>query len=107
MYFGKATELNYKTTLNGMIVDWVPEWKYLGVVLRSGAHFGCSVVDKVKKFYKSLNAILRVEGRSEDMILLRLIESHCLPILTYGIENIHVSNRDERRSLRVAFGCFA
>ena len=39
MYFGKATELNHKTTLNGMIVDWVPEWKYLGVVLRSGAHF--------------------------------------------------------------------
>ena len=37
------------------------------------------------------------------MILLRLIETHCLPILSYGMEVIHVSQRDERRSLRVAY----
>ena len=37
------------------------------------------------------------------MVLLRLMETHCIPILTYGIEVIHVSNRDERRQLRVAY----
>ena len=37
------------------------------------------------------------------MILLRLIESHCVPILTYGIEITHIANRDEARSLRVAY----
>ena len=65
--------------------------------------FGCSVADRVKSFYRSLNSILRVEGRSEDMILLRLIESHCVPILSYAIEIVHVADRDERRSLRVAY----
>ena len=35
--------------------------------------------------------------------MLRLIESHCIPILTYAIEIIHVVNRDERRQLRVAY----
>ena len=35
--------------------------------------------------------------------MLQLLESHCLPILTYGIETIHVANRDERRSMRVAY----
>ena len=37
------------------------------------------------------------------MVLLRLIEAHCIPILTYGIEVIHVADRDEKRSLRVAY----
>ena len=72
-------------------------------MLKSGSSFNCSVKDRIKSFYRSLNGILRVEGRSDDLILLRLIEAHCLPILTYGIEIIHVANRDERRSLRVAY----
>ena len=37
------------------------------------------------------------------MVLLRLLESHCLPILTYAIETIYVANRDDRRQLRVAY----
>ena len=57
----------------------------------------------MKAFYRSLNAILRVEGRSDDMVLLRLIEAHCVPILTYAVEVIHVADRHERRSLRVAY----
>ena len=36
-------------------------------------------------------------------MVLRLIESHCLPILTYGIEVIVVSEQDTRRQLRVAY----
>ena len=37
------------------------------------------------------------------MVRLRLLEAHCLPILTYAIEVIYVSNRDDRRQLRVAY----
>ena len=44
-----------------------------------------------------------MDGRSGDVILLQLIETHCLPILTYAIEVLQVSNRDENRSLRVAY----
>ena len=91
------------TTLNGTAVEWVSEWKYLGVVLKSGLRYGCSVSDRVKSFYRSLNSILRVEGRSDDKVMLRLIESHSVPILTFAIEMIDISNRDEKRSLRVAY----
>ena len=70
---------------------------------RVGSPDGCSVTERVKTFYRSLNSILRVEGRSDDMVLLRLIEAHCVPILTYAIETCFVANRDERRSLRVAY----
>ena len=103
MIFGKPTSINFKPSLSGSPIEWVSEWKYLGVVLKSGRSFGCSVVDKVKSFYRSLNSILRVEGRSQDMVLLNLIEAHCVPILAYGIETIVVADRDERRSLRVAY----
>ena len=103
MVFGKATRFNFLPTLNGAHIQFVCEWKYLGVVLKSGPRFGCTVVDRVKSFYRSLNAILRVDGRSDDMVLLRLIDAHCIPILSYAIEMTIVANRDERRSLRVAY----
>ena len=35
--------------------------------------------------------------------MLQLLEAHCLSILTYAIEVLHVSNSDERRRLRVAY----
>ena len=103
MFFGKKTEISFQPTMNGSPIDFVTEWKYLGVVLKSGLRFGCSVTNRVKSFYRSLNSILRVEGRSDDMVMLRLIEAHCVPILTYAIEMTDVANRDERRSLRVAY----
>ena len=84
-------------------IDWINEWKYLGVVLKSGRRFGCSVTERVKSFYRSLNAILRVDGRSDDMVLLRLLEARCVPLITYAVETIIIADRDQRRSLRVAY----
>ena len=59
--------------------------------------------ERVKKFFCCANAIFRIDGRSNDTVMLRLIEAHCVPLLTYAIEVVHVSNRDERRQLRVAY----
>ena len=36
--------------------------------------------------------------------MLRLLEVHCIPILTYASEVVHVEDRDYRKILRVAFG---
>ena len=103
MHFGKTKDFHHCLTLNNVCIEWVSEWKYLGVMVKSGKRFGCSIREKVKSFYCSLNGILRVEGRSQDMVLLRLLEAHCIPILTYGIESIHVADSDEKRSMRVAY----
>ena len=103
MHFGKQKQFSFHPTLNGVAVEWVNEWRYLGVTLRAGPRFGCAVKERVKSFYRCLNSILRVEGRSDDMILLQLLETHCVPILTYAIETITVANRDEKRSMRVAY----
>ena len=89
--------------LNGNAIEVVTEWVYLGVTLRSDKVFNCSVTDRIKKFYRCANAIFRIDGHSNDTVMLHLIETHCVPLLTYGIEIIHVKDRDERRQLRVAY----
>ena len=36
------------------------------------------------------------------MVMLHLIETHCVPLLTYAIEIVHVANKDDRMQLRVS-----
>ena len=103
MVFGKGCKPTFQTKMNNIEIPWVDHWKYLGVTLKSGAKFGCCVKEKLGSFYRSVNGILRVEGHTDELVRLRLLEAHCLPILTYAIEVIHVSNRDDRRQLRVAY----
>ena len=103
MFFGKGPSPSHLVSLDGSKLAWEQDCVYLGVTLRSGAAFGCCVKDKLRKFYQSLNAIIRIEGRSDDMVTLRLLEAHCLPVLSYGIEVIHVTDRDNRRQMRVAY----
>ena len=102
MLFGKKHPL-IALRLNGKEIEWVESWPYLGVTIKSHTGFNCCIDYKVKAFYRSANGILRIEGRSNEMVMLQLLETYCLPILTYGIEAIHVANRDECRRLRVAY----
>ena len=76
---------------------------YLGVCLVSSNRFKCSVTDRISKFYKCANAIFRVEGRSDDLTMLRLVETHCVPILTYGIEIADFSDPSQRSKIRAAY----
>ena len=100
MMFGKACALP-NLVLNGKDIEWVKSWSYLGVTLKSHKSFNCCIDGKIKSFYRAANAILRIDGRSDEVVILRLLESQCISILTYGDEVIHVADRDERRKLRV------
>ena len=59
--------------------------------------------ETLKKFYRSLHSILRVDGQSDDMIMLRLIESNCVPVLSYAIEVINISNKKHFSKMRAAY----
>ena len=103
MCFGRRQSYLCKLRLNGGEIEWTDKWTYLGINLLSGPRFNNCITEKIRKFYRATNHIFRIEGKSDDMLMLRLIETHCLPILTYGIEVIFVSDRDTRRQLRVAY----
>ena len=102
MMFGKKHPL-LLLQLEGKNIDWVEKWTYLGITVTSHKRFNCCIEEKVKSFYRSANAILRIEGRSNDLVMLQLLEAHCVSILSYGIEVIHIANADTRRKLRVAY----
>ena len=104
MEFGKGATPSLHVRLNGDPIPWVKKWVYIGLTLRTtGSSFDCCVKEKIAMFYCSLNSILRIEGKSDDMVMLRLLEAHCLPILSYGIKVIHERDIDLRRKLRVAY----
>ena len=103
MAFGRRRSALCSLTLDGNPIEWVDAWKYLGVTLKSHTGFNCCIKDRVASFYKCLNAILRIDGHSNELVMLRLLEAHCIPILTYCIEILYVANSDIRRKLRVAY----
>ena len=103
MSFGKKMTSLASLYLDGHPIEWVQSWKYLGVVVSSFEQFNCCIDERIKSFYRSLNAILRIEGRSNDLVMLRLLESHSLPILTYAIEILQINDEDTQRKLRVAY----
>ena len=103
LYFGKPCGNIHQLRLNDLPLEWVETCKYLGLNLVSGKRFGCTFVDRMKSFYKCANAILRIDGRSDDLTMLSLIEAHCVPILSYGIEVAELHDRNERSKMRAAY----
>ena len=101
--FGKGLSPSNCLKINGSPIDWVEKWKYLGVTLIHGPCFGCCIDDAVRKFYRAANSILRVDGRSNDLVMLGLLETHCLPVLSYDIEVIHVADKKKQSKMRVAY----
>ena len=103
MQFGKSLSNLPPLMLDGKGLEWVESWTYLGVTIVSHKEFNCCISEKISSFYRSANAILRIEGRSQELVMLQLLETHCSPILAYAIEVIHVADSDTRRKLRVAY----
>ena len=91
--FGKKHDL-CSLQLDGKNIDWVDSWSYLGVTLKAHTRFNCCIDEKIKSFYRCANGFLRIEGRSDETVMLQLLETHCLSILTYAIDVIHVADRD-------------
>ena len=59
--------------------------RYVGVFMCSVITFKLSVTQPPACFYKSLNLLLsRSKRRYDDMVLLSLIKTFCLPVLLYG-----------------------
>jgi len=58
-------------TINGNVLNWVNELRYLGVYLDSSNKFKCNYAYAKKSFYRSFNAIFGRVGRlvNEDVVL--------------------------------------
>ena len=103
MYFGKGFDSFACSPifLNGAPLEFVREWKYLGVLLTSGNGFNCTSRKSRCSFYRSVNSILNVLSGPSEVVQMKLLYSTCVPILTYSSDVISFPGK-EMQSLHVA-----
>ena len=87
MAFGGTNPDNTTIYLDRKIVQWCTKVKYLGLYLIGGANFKIDLTVAKRKYYGSFNTIRSVVGRQvNEIMVLHLLKSYCLPRLMYGCE---------------------
>ena len=88
-YKMKCAELHLATE----IIAKVDVIKYLGVMFKSGMQLKCTFDHVKTAFYRAFNALYAKCGASQyELTSVFLMESYCIPILTYAIEATVLSN---------------
>jgi len=76
-------------SLYGANLQYLDEVRYLGVFLTTGRRLQLSFSEPINKFYKSVNGILyRSKGHMDEMVLLKLFDSYCKPLLCYALDAV-------------------
>ena len=94
---GKSVQIQ-PLVLNGEIIEFVTKWKYLGCTVMSTPKFSFSNETELNAFYCSANSILRSLKRPNELVLMKLLYSNCVPNLTYCAEVKELTSSDMNRS---------
>ena len=73
-------------TLNGASIDFVDNSKYLGTTVVSGKNLSFSSQDDLRSFYRSTNSILSFLKCPNELVLMQLLCSICVPTLVYAAD---------------------
>jgi len=71
--------------LGGADILWVDTIKYLGVTVHAGTKMIVDLDNVKRKFYAGCNSILCNSIYQPELIRLQLLESYCLPIISYYV----------------------
>ena len=82
--------------LNGKSLDFVSEWKYLGITVVAGTSLNFSVKPALASFYRSVNSVLSVLKKPDESVVMSLLYSNCVPILANGAEVVEYSASNMR-----------
>ena len=95
LVFGKKSLDFAPLLLNNESIEVVSEWKYLGCTLISNkGKLTFSNRSELCSFYGSSNSILRAVCRPNELVLMKLLYSVCVPSLTYCAEVKDLSSSD-------------
>ena len=67
-------------------VEFVHEWVYLGKTTASGRKISFAHTIDLHKFYCSINSILSVMRKPNELVLMFLLYTICVPTLTYAAD---------------------
>jgi hypothetical protein len=78
--------------INNLPLQWVDKVKYLGICICSGKSFCTDFAESRRKFFASVNTMFSNLKYASDIVKLQLIESYCLPLLTYALECLNTKS---------------
>src|SRR3989442_1011636 len=94
---GKRCNINCSTLLlDGNVVSYVDETKYLGIIIKKGITFCRSWCAGKIKFYRCFNAIYSKANFASEDILVNLFNYYCLLIITYACDAVLPCESDIR-----------
>ena len=64
-------------------ISWANSIKYLGIIFISGKQLSTDDVVIKRTFYTACNCLFANYSNQQELLQLQLLESYCLPILTY------------------------
>ena len=97
LLFGKADRENISDLfLDSKSLEFVKEWKYLGVTVVAGSNLSFSARPALSSFYRAVNSIFSVMLKPDEFVLMNLLYSNCVPILSYGADTVEFSSKDLR-----------
>ena len=79
-------------SIGNIQLQWTQQITYLGIILSNAKSFQVDFSDIRRKFFSAVNSILSKCSFTSELLKLQLLESHCLPILTYATESLNLSN---------------
>jgi len=83
--FGRLASKKLATLfLGGNRIEWMQSIKYLGVHIVSGKCFAIDIKPIKRCFFTAYNTVSSQSWRMDNILQLSLLESYCLPILTYA-----------------------
>ena len=84
-------------TCQGQPLQWVSEFRYLGVFIVASRVFKCSLVHAKRSFY-AIHAVNGLFGKllnlAYEEVILDLVRTKCIPILLYGLECFQLGKAD-------------
>jgi hypothetical protein len=85
------------TTKSGQTIEWASTCRYLGIVFRNARQFKIMFDNVKSRFYKAFNAIFGKVGRlASEEVVIKLIDTKCVPILTYGLAACPLTLSDKK-----------
>ena len=84
MVIGKSSGDVCALKLHGVSLEYVSEYKYLGVRLRASPGLTYSATETIRSFYRAANSIFHSPVKPSNEVLMKLLYANCVPILTYA-----------------------
>ena len=70
--------------LNDQPLEFVNQYKYLGVELCAGKVLSFSPIGTIRSFHRAANSILYSRVKPDNVVLMKLLYTNCVPIITYA-----------------------